>query len=70
MYNNPLPKRPSVKENGYIDHKEQAIYFTLVDLRELIQKYGVKDVLKQMDSDTFFILQGFFEVEVNDVIKS
>lgn len=53
-------KRPSIDGNGAVFHKEQAIYFTLVDLKELIEKYGVKDIMKQMDSGTFRKIEEFY----------
>lgn len=53
-------KRPSIDGNGAVYAKEQAIYFTLVDLKELIQKYGVQDIIKQMDSGTYDRFFGYF----------
>lgn len=56
MHNQPFPKRPSIDSEGRVNHKEQEIFFALVDLRELILKYGVQEVLKQIDEDTFWKL--------------
>lgn len=49
--------------DGRVFAKEQAIYFTLIDLKELIEKYGVKDIMKQMDDKTYNELQDFYMEE-------
>lgn len=56
-------KRPSIDGNGAVFYKEQAIYFTLIDLKELIEKYGVQDIMKQMDDKTYNTLQDFYMAE-------
>ena len=53
-------KRPSIDGNGAVFHKEQAIYFALIDLKELIEKYGVQDIMKQMDYKAHESLMMYF----------